>query len=98
MKKSLIGIGVLIGGIIESHGVIIAVASNLVDNWTTPPGRLVTTLIETGCIFVSVFNWMGTKYFVARRQRNQDKGTVDKGEARGRLVCAERHFAAFLPV
>ena len=51
---------------------------------------------------------MGTKYFVARRQRNQDKGTVDKGtvdkgtvdkgEARGRLVCAERHFAAFLPV
>ena len=58
MKKSLIGIGVLIGGIIESHGVIIAVASNLVDNWTTPPGRLVTTLIETGCIFpmfLSVF-------------------------------------------
>ena len=58
MKKSLIGIGVLIGGIIESHGVIIAVASNLVDNWTTPPGRLVTTLIETGYIFpmfLSVF-------------------------------------------
>ena len=54
-------------------------------------------------VSVSVFNWMGTKYFVARRQRNQDKGTVDKGtvdkgEARGRLVCAERHFAAFLPV
>ena len=54
-------------------------------------------------VSVSVFNWMGTKYFVARRQRNQDKGTVDKGtvdkgEARGRLVCAERHFAAFVPV
>ena len=46
---------------------------------------------------------MGTKYFVARRQRDQDKGTVDKGtvdkgEARGRLACGERPFAAFVPV
>ena len=49
-------------------------------------------------VSVSVFNWMGTKYFVARRQRDQDKGTVDKGEARGRLACGERPFAAFVPV
>lgn len=48
MKRAIIGGFLSLIGTIWGLAVLIFVGSNLVSMWSTPPGRFLTTLSETG--------------------------------------------------
>ncbi len=72
MKKTVIGVFLSIIGTIWIMGVIVLAGSELTGAWSTPPGRIVTTISELnmitpmiiGVIFL-VFGLviMGVEYF-----------------------------------
>ena len=51
MKTALIGGFLSLIGTIWALAVIIFVGNNLVSGWSTPPGRFMTTVTETGMTF-----------------------------------------------
>ena len=51
MKRALIGGFLSLIGTIWALAVIIFVGNNLVSGWSTPPGRFMTTVTETGMTF-----------------------------------------------
>lgn len=48
MKRALIGGFMSLLGTIWGLAVIVCTGNNLVSSWSTPPGRLLTTILETG--------------------------------------------------
>ena len=72
MKKAFIGGFLSLIGTIWSLAIIIFAGNNLVSQWSTPPGRFFTTVIETGMmipmiipvvIFLVGMLIMGVEYF-----------------------------------
>ena len=55
MKKVLIGGFTSLIGTIWCLAVMLFVGNNLVSGWSTPPGRFLTTVIETGMTFPLIF-------------------------------------------
>jgi len=51
MKKVLIGGFFVMAGTIWELAVIIFVGNNLVSGWSTPPGRFLTTVSQSGLTF-----------------------------------------------
>ena len=54
MKKVLIGGFLSLIGTIWSLAIILFVGNNMVSAWSTPPGRFITTIIQTGMLFPMV--------------------------------------------
>ena len=54
MKRAIIGGFLSLIGTIWELAVIIFAGSNMVSGWSTPPGRFMTTIIETGMSFPMV--------------------------------------------
>ena len=48
MKKTVIGGVLSLLGTIWGMAVLLYVGNNLVSGWATPPGRFLTTVLETG--------------------------------------------------
>lgn len=48
MKKAIIGGFISLLGTIWDLAIIMAASNNLVSGWSTPPGRLLTTISELG--------------------------------------------------
>lgn len=48
MKRALIGGFLSLLGTIWGLAVIVFASNNLVSGWSTPPGRFMTTVLETG--------------------------------------------------
>ena len=72
MKKVLIGGFLSLIGTIWSLAIIIFAGNNLVSGWSTPPGRFITTVFETGMmapmVIATAFFFggiiiMGVEYF-----------------------------------
>lgn len=55
MKRVLIGGFLSLLGTIWGLAVIVFVGNNLVSGWSTPPGRFLTTVSETGMTFPLIF-------------------------------------------
>lgn len=55
MKKVLIGGFLSLIGTIWSLAIIIFAGNNLASSWYTPPGRFLTTVIETGMMVPLIF-------------------------------------------
>lgn len=51
MKRTLIGGFLSLLGTIWILAVLVFVGNNLVSGWSTPPGRFLTTVAETGMTF-----------------------------------------------
>lgn len=51
MKRTLIGGFLSLIGTIWALAIIVFAGSNLVSGWSTPPGRFLTTVMETGVTF-----------------------------------------------
>ena len=51
MKKTVIGGVLSLLGTIWGMSVLLYVGNNLVSGWATPPGRFLTTVLETGKTF-----------------------------------------------
>ena len=51
MKKTVIGGVLTLLGTIWGMAVLLYVGNNLVSGWATPPGRFLTTVLETGMTF-----------------------------------------------
>lgn len=56
MKRVLIGGFLSLLGTIWGLAVIVFVGNNLVSGWSTPPGRFLTTVSETGMTFPLIFS------------------------------------------
>ena len=54
MKRAIIGGFLSLIGTIWELAVIIFAGNNMVSGWSTPPGRFMTTIIETGMSFPMV--------------------------------------------
>lgn len=52
MKKTIIGGVLAIIGILGHLAVIIIAAKNMASEWSTPPGRLLSTVCELGMLFI----------------------------------------------
>lgn len=50
MKKTVIGGFLALIGTIWELAVILFAGNNLVSGWATPPGRFLTTVLETGML------------------------------------------------
>ena len=48
MKRAIIGGFLALVGTIWELAIIVFAGNNLVSSWATPPGRLLTTISETG--------------------------------------------------
>ena len=48
MKRALIGGFLTLTGMLGVLAVFFAAGANLVSGWSTPPGRFLTTVLETG--------------------------------------------------
>lgn len=55
MKKTIIGGFLSLIGSIWTLAILIAAGNNLVSSWTTPPGRLLSTVFSMGLTFWFVF-------------------------------------------
>ncbi len=55
MKRVLIGGFLSLLGTIWGLAVLVFVGNNLVSGWSTPPGRFLTTVSETGMTFPLIF-------------------------------------------
>ncbi|MEA4824229.1 MAG: hypothetical protein VB111_08980 [Clostridiaceae bacterium] len=51
MKRTLIGGFLALIGTIWGLAVLVFTGNNLVSGWSTPPGRFLTTVAETGMTF-----------------------------------------------
>ena len=51
MKRAIIGGFLSLTGSVWTLAILFAAGSNLVDGWTTPPGRLLYTVSEMGLTF-----------------------------------------------
>lgn len=51
MKKTIIGGFLSLIGSIWTLAILIAAGNNLVSGWTTPPGRLLSTVFSMGLTF-----------------------------------------------
>jgi H+/Cl- antiporter ClcA len=56
MKRAVIGGFLSLIGTIWGLAVILFAANNLVSGWSTPPGRLLTTISETAMTFPLVIS------------------------------------------
>lgn len=56
MKRALIGGFISLIGSIWALAIILLAANNLTDGWSTPPGRLLTTISELNMTFLFVFS------------------------------------------
>lgn len=56
MKRALIGGFLSLLGTIWGLAVIVFVGNNLVSGWSTPPGRFLTSVSETGMAFPFVLS------------------------------------------
>ena len=56
MKRVLIGGFLSLIGTFWGIAVITFAGNNLVSGWSTPPGRLLTTIIESGLVFPFVLS------------------------------------------
>lgn len=54
MKRALIGGFLALIGTIWGLAVLSSASNNLTGSWSTPPGRLLTTMAEQGMTFVFV--------------------------------------------
>ena len=54
MKRALIGGFLALIGTIWELAIFIFASINLVSGWSTPPGRFLTTIAETGMTFPAV--------------------------------------------
>lgn len=72
MKKVIIGGFISIIGTTGNLAVFISAANNMVGGWSTPPGRFLSTVSETGmmpflifsCLFIIIGQIiMGIEYF-----------------------------------
>ena len=52
MKRAVIGGFLSLIGSIWTLSVVFIAGNNLVDGWSTPPGRLLTTITELGLTFL----------------------------------------------
>ena len=52
MKRAVIGGFLSLIGSIWTLAVVFVAGNNLVDGWSTPPGRFLTTIIELGLTFL----------------------------------------------
>ena len=79
MKKAVVGGFLSLIGTIWGLAVIVFVSNNLTSAWPTPPGRFLTTVIETGMSAPMIISFvfllagllaMWTEYF--RKENNED--------------------------
>ena len=50
MKKAVIGGFLTLSGSVGLGAVLISVSSNMAMGWTTPPGRILTTVLDNGAL------------------------------------------------
>lgn len=56
MKRALIGGFISLIGSIWTLAIILLASNNLTDSWSTPPGRLLTTISELNMTFLFVIS------------------------------------------
>ncbi len=54
MKRTMIGGFLTLAGVIGSGFVLVLTALHPVDEWTTPPGRVLTTMMENGTLLPAI--------------------------------------------
>lgn len=56
MKKAIIGGFISITGSIGNLSILIVAANNMIGGWSTPPGRLLSTVSEIGMTPLMIFS------------------------------------------